>query len=50
MKILCRTLFQHYMAFRLWWHCRNNPQTARRIVRLMVLMQESSDVLLGRLR
>lgn len=50
MKILYRTLFQYYMAFRLWWHCRNNPRTARRVVRLTRLMQEEADVLLGRLR
>ncbi|MCS7261647.1 MAG: hypothetical protein NZ765_12875 [Anaerolineae bacterium] len=49
MNTLCRILFQYYMALRLWWHCRNNPRVARRIVRLTMLMQEETDVLLGRL-
>gem|GEM_PF-4801253 len=50
MKTLCRTLFQHYMAFRLWWYCRTNQRIARRVACLSLLVQEEADVLLGRLR
>ena len=44
-----RTVYQHILAFRLWWRCKRDRRVALRVAALAALLQQDADVSLGRL-
>ena len=50
MNTLWRTLYQHLQALRIWWYCKRDERLARRVVSLVALLEQGTNVAPGQPR